>query len=95
MFEDRALECRTCGGVFMFSSGEQMFFNERGLANDPVRCPSCRAMRRRNRAGVGETVQQMHPIVCARCGLSTEVPFQPKPNAHVYCKNCFVDARSQ
>ena len=27
VFEDKALECQSCGGKFMFSSGEQKFFN--------------------------------------------------------------------
>ena len=94
VFEDKALECQSCGGKFMFSSGEQKFFNERSLVNDPVRCPSCRATRRRYKAGVGETVRQMHPIVCNQCGINTEVPFQPKLNMPVYCKTCFVVTQS-
>ena len=40
-FEDRTLECRACGAEFMFSSETLEFFQQRGLTNDPVRCPSC------------------------------------------------------
>ena len=94
-FEDRTLECVACGAEFMFSSGEQEFFQERGLANDPVRCPSCRAARRRTRAGVGEYVRQMHAVVCAECGVDTEVPFEPKLGTPVYCSDCFAVARSK
>ena len=93
-FEDRTLECRDCGTEFTFSGGEQEFFQERGLANDPVRCPSCRAARRRTKAGVGEYAQQMYPAVCAECGTDTELPFEPKPGTPVYCKDCFAVARS-
>ena len=83
-FEDRTLECLACGAEFMFSSGEQEFFQERGLANDPVRCPSCRAARRRTRAGVGE-----------KCGIDTEVPFEPTLGTPVYCSDCFAVAGSK
>lgn len=94
-FEDRTLECRGCGSEFVFSSGEQEFFQERGLVNDPVRCPSCRATRRRTRAGVGEYAQQMYAAVCAECGDNTELPFEPKPGVQVYCKDCFAVAQTK
>ena len=93
-FEGRTLDCRACGVEFMFSSGEQEFFQERGLVNDPVRCPPCRAARRRTRAGVGETARQMYAVVCAECGVDTEVSFEPKLGTLVYCSDCFAVARS-
>lgn len=94
-FEDRTLECRDCGAEYVFSIGEQEFFQERGLVNDPVRCPSCRATRRRTKAGVGEYAQIMYPVVCAECGENTEVPFEPKQGTPVYCKDCFAVTRSK
>jgi CxxC-x17-CxxC domain-containing protein len=94
-FEDRTLECRDCGGEFAFSIGEQEFFNERRLTNDPVRCAPCRAARRRTRAGVGEYAQQLYPVVCAECGTHTELPFEPKLGTPVYCKDCFAVVRSK
>ena len=94
-FEDRILECRDCGTEYAFSSGEQEFFNERDLVNDPVRCPSCRAAKRRNRAGVGESVWQMYAVVCAECGKATEVPFEPRLGTPVYCSDCFAVTRSK
>ena len=93
--EDRTLDCRSCGAEYVFSGGEQEFFQERGLVNDPVRCSPCRAARRRSRAGVGEAVKQMHAAVCAECGTNTEIPFEPKPGAQVYCKDCFAVAQSK
>ena len=92
-FEDRTLECRGCGAEFVFTIGEQKFFQERGLVNDPVRCPPCRTARLRNRAGIGEYAQLMYPAVCAECGDHTELPFEPKPGASVYCKDCFAVAQ--
>ena len=45
-FADKILRCRECGADFVFSAGEQEFFSLKGLANEPGRCPACRAQRR-------------------------------------------------
>jgi CxxC-x17-CxxC domain-containing protein len=31
----------------------------------------------------------MFPAVCANCGRDTEVPFQPRGDSPVYCRDCF------
>ena len=31
MFEDKTLECRVCGQEFIFSAGEQEFYQQKGL----------------------------------------------------------------
>lgn len=51
--EDRTLECIDCGEEFIFTAGEQEFFEEKGF-DDPKRCKSCRDKRKaekRNRGG--------------------------------------------
>ena len=48
---DRTLTCRDCGQPFLFTTGEQEFFAQKGFTNDPSRCPSCRASRRAERGG--------------------------------------------
>jgi len=45
-FVDRTLTCRDCGREFLFTAGEQEFYQTRGLQNEPRRCPECRAARR-------------------------------------------------
>lgn len=40
-FTDRDLQCADCGDTFVFSSGEQQFFQTKGF-NDPRRCSKCR-----------------------------------------------------
>jgi CxxC-x17-CxxC domain-containing protein len=45
-FQDRILICRDCGSSFTFTSGEQAFYAERGLNNDPARCLGCRQARK-------------------------------------------------
>ena len=48
-FQDRSLTCRDCQREFVFTGGEQEFYASKGLQNDPVRCPECRAARKNTR----------------------------------------------
>lgn len=32
---------------------------------------------------------QSHPAICAACGAETHVPFVPRPDRPVYCRDCF------
>lgn len=49
---DRTLTCRDCGQTFVFTAGEQAFYAERGYS-EPLRCQSCRAARKQQRASSG------------------------------------------
>ena len=42
MFEDRTLKCQDCGAEFIFTAGEQEFYQEKGFTNEPKRCKACR-----------------------------------------------------
>ncbi len=33
--------------------------------------------------------RQMYPATCSECGRDTEVPFQPRTDKPVYCRECF------
>ena len=102
---DRSLVCRECGVSFVFTQGEQEFFQSRGLTNPPSRCPKCRAVRRAQQAGTvaaegvssapRPTIESrpMYPATCARCGQQTQVPFQPRGDRPVYCSTCFHSER--
>lgn len=46
IYVDRMLRCRECGDEFVFSASEQAFYASKGLAHDPARCASCRAIAR-------------------------------------------------
>ena len=99
--QDRTIVCRDCGGDFTFTSGEQEFYASKGLLNDPVRCPDCRAVRRASQPPQGSesnyvryngaasfggrTPRQMHPAGCALCGDMIEVPFLPRGDRPVFC----------
>ena len=37
--------------------------------------------------------RQMYPATCSECGRDTEVPFQPRSDKPVYCRECFQERR--
>lgn len=41
-YEDITLTCKDCGAEFVFTAGEQQFYEEKGFENQPVRCKDCR-----------------------------------------------------
>ena len=108
-FNDRELTCRDCGGAFIFTAGEQEFYASKGLENDPVRCPSCRATRKLTRPqdreeipsyGVyvswgGRTPKQLHVATCSGCARSAEVPFVPRGERPVFCSECYNEERKR
>ena len=97
--EDKTLVCRECGVSFIFSVGEQEFYQSRGFTNEPRRCPECRAARKaaRGEGGGGggggyrsyDSNREMFSAVCAECGREARVPFQPRGDRPVYCSDCF------
>ncbi|MBI4503894.1 MAG: zinc-ribbon domain containing protein [Chloroflexi bacterium] len=96
---DKTLTCRDCGTSFVFTVGEQEFFANKGFTNEPSRCSNCRAARRQGRDGDGGRAaydrprREMFPAICAACGQSTQVPFEPRTDKPVYCSECFEQQR--
>ena len=90
-FADKTLTCRDCEQQYVFTVGEQEFFSEKGLMNEPQRCPTCRATRRRERSG--REAREMHTVICAQCGAEATVPFLPRNDKPVYCSSCFDQIR--
>ena len=82
-YVDETLKCKDCGKDFIFSAGEQEFYAEKG-----------RDKRRRNRDGGEREQRQMFTVTCAECGKETEVPFEPKNDRPVYCRDCFQARRN-
>ena len=89
MYSDKTLTCRECGAEFVFSASEQAFYAEKGFQNEPGRCPNCRAARRSNGGGGNRGERQMYDVVCDGCGATTQVPFQPRGDRPVYCRECY------
>jgi CxxC-x17-CxxC domain-containing protein len=101
-FTDRTLTCVDCGAEFTFTAEDQEFHASRGFSNEPKRCPDCRRARKASRGDTGGSYgsggggggyssgpRQMYPATCANCGKETEVPFQPRGDSPVYCRDCF------
>ena len=96
-YADKTLVCRDCGASFVFSAREQEFFASRGYENEPLRCPSCRAERRRTSSRLNNgnrSAGKMYSATCSSCGGEAQVPFQPRPDRPVYCSDCFRKQRS-
>ena len=91
-FTDKILQCRDCGRDFTFTSGEQDFYQTRGLQHEPRRCPDCRTARRVSDGGPRSS-REMHDVICSNCGKQTQVPFIPTGSRPVYCMDCFQTAR--
>lgn len=91
-YVDKVLTCRDCGREFVFSSGEQEFYQSRGLQHEPRRCPDCRNARRQGDGGPRPT-RIMHDVICSNCGKLTQVPFVPTGSRPVYCQDCFQTVR--
>ncbi len=103
-FEDKSIQCFDCETTFTFSAEEQEQFASRGYTNAPKRCPQCRQDRKarqydnsgnssRNDSYNYRPRREMFPAVCAECGKSTQVPFQPSEDRPVYCRDCYNKIR--
>lgn len=93
-YTDKTLTCQDCGQAFTFSADDQEFFATKGYT-EPKRCPSCRQARKAERGNGGGgggygSSRQLYPATCAECGQQTEVPFEPRGDRPVYCRNCFA-----
>ena len=101
-YTDKELSCQDCGQSFTFSADDQEFFAQKGYS-EPKRCPSCRQARKAERGGGGGGgggggwssggPQRLYPATCSNCGKETEVPFQPRGDRPVYCRECFSQVR--
>ena len=91
-FQDQTLTCRDCGNQFVWTADEQAFYQSKGFENAPVRCPDCRAAKRKR---FDRGPRQMYTITCANCGKEDQVPFQPKGDRPVLCSDCFRKQRDE
>ena len=91
MYEDKTLICKDCGNEFVFTSGEQEFYAEKGFQNEPQRCKPCRVARKQ----AIKSAKEMHTIVCAECGNEAKIPFKPMEGKDYYCSECFAKRNQQ
>jgi CxxC-x17-CxxC domain-containing protein len=50
-FQDRPLQCLDCKNEFIFTAGEQEFYERKGFKEIPKRCKPCRDARKTRRNG--------------------------------------------
>jgi CxxC-x17-CxxC domain-containing protein len=99
-FQDQTLTCADCGQQFTWTASEQEFYQKKGFTNPPKRCPDCRAKKKAqfgdNRGGGFHNAgpRQSYPITCSNCGKQDTVPFQPKGDRPVLCRDCFQQKRA-
>jgi CxxC-x17-CxxC domain-containing protein len=84
--KSKNLSCVDCQNPFIFSTGEQEFYRNRGFLHEPKRCPNCRTSKRLRNSDKPVVATE---ITCVECGIRTTVPFLPRNANHVYCATCF------
>jgi CxxC-x17-CxxC domain-containing protein len=97
---DRTIKCVDCSEDFIWTSGEQAFFHDKGLKNEPKRCKPCKQAKNERLAaitaaqtsGVRQRIEVS--VQCAQCGQQTTVPFYPSQGRPVYCRSCFLAGRT-
>lgn len=99
-FQDRGIKCVDCGDDFIWTAGEQVFFHDKGLKNEPKRCKPCKqakterlaAIAAAQSSGVRQRIEVS--VQCAQCGQQTTVPFYPSQGRPVFCRACFLASRN-
>lgn len=96
-YTDKTLTCADCATQFIFTADDQEFYAQRGFT-EPKRCRNCRSARRNEREGSDPNAsfsraprpeRELFDVVCSSCGQPTKVPFQPRGDRPVYCRDCF------
>ena len=44
--------------------------------------------------GFGGGPREMHKATCSECGKECEVPFKPKADRPVFCRECFAKRKA-
>ena len=93
---DLGINCIDCSQEFIWTSGEQVFYRDKGLQNPPKRCKGCKqaknerlsAITNAQNSGVKQRIEVT--VNCAKCENQTTVPFYPSQGRPVYCRSCFL-----
>ena len=101
-YRDKLLKCVECNQDFVFTAGEQLFFADKGLKNEPKRCKVCKAKKNERFSAIlgdkhihiAQRTRTEVAVNCAQCNVSTTVPFLPTQGRPVYCRDCFTKMRT-
>ena len=93
---DVGIICIDCGQEFIWTSGERVFYRDKGLQNPPKRCKACKQAKNERLAAIANAqssgIKQRIEVTvnCAKCNSQTTVPFYPSQGRPVYCRSCFL-----
>ena len=90
-YVDETLVCKDCGNEFVFTAGEQRFYDEKGFLNKPKACKACRDAKK----NAGRPAIQYFYATCSECGGEAKLKFEPSADKPVYCSECFEKRRKQ
>ncbi len=93
MLQDRELRCASCGQLFTWTAGEQSYYADKHLSNEPRHCHACKA-RRLAPPSAPPRASVSSEATCSQCGRPTTVPFRPAEGRPVYCRTCYRHRRS-
>src|ERR1051325_7939821 len=91
-YQDRSIPCVDCGEQFTWTVGEQVFFHDKGLKNEPKRCKPRKQAKNDRLAAIswaqttGAKQRIEVTVRCAQCQEQTTVPFYPSQGRPVYCR---------
>jgi len=96
-FQDKVIRCSLCGAGFTFSAEKQELFKSWGISYEPKQCPSCqKAMKSKQCSSTGysgNSSGRTFKAICADCGKTTNLPFEPRGGKRVYCSDCYRKVR--
>ncbi|MBM3209425.1 hypothetical protein FJZ40_04000 [Candidatus Shapirobacteria bacterium] len=65
------------------------------VAEEPSSEPAAPADSAAAPAGTDPQGRQLYNIKCSTCGKAATVPFQPKGDRPVYCRDCYMKSKGQ
>ena len=93
---DVVIICINCEQDFIWTTGEQQFYRDKGLQNPPKRCKPCKqaknerivAAQAAQLSGIKQKIEVA--VDCDNCKTNTTVPFYPSQGRPVFCRSCFL-----
>lgn len=89
-FQDRPLQCLDCKNEFIFTAGEQEFYERKGFKEIPKRCKPCRDARKSRRSGSEATGGNGYSN---GEGNGNRAPRPPREMFDATCASCGAPAR--
>ncbi|PIP51255.1 zinc-binding protein [Candidatus Berkelbacteria bacterium CG_4_10_14_0_8_um_filter_35_9_33_8] len=92
--EDKIIQCRDCNNDFVFTGGEQEFYNSKGFSA-PMRCKDCRQKNKQSsNTGREKKDNVFSEITCRECKKTDRVPFAITGKGDdLLCSDCWKKQR--